>query len=169
MRRSSDISIGWRQSRDSEIPPYQATLDPADISGLTPGNHVLTVTVEDAKGNRTVQSDEVVLGLENTKAPETKETEGTQSSDNRNDQQNTQSRATLSSADIKEMTDRLLKELSPKREYILDRELLHQIEARTTEYASAGFYGRARPFRDVINDSFVNEQGLEKPVGFILR
>lgn len=152
----------------SEIAPYQATLDPTDISGLTPGNHVLTVTVEDAKGNRTVQSDEVVLGLEKTKTLETKETEETPSSDNRNDQQNTQSRATLSSADIKEMTDRLLKELSAKREYILDRELLHQIDARTTEYASAGFYGRARAFRDVINDSFVNEQGLEKPVGFIL-
>jgi hypothetical protein len=46
--------------------------------------------------------------------------------------------------------------------------LLHQIEARTTEYASAGFYSRARLFRDVVNDSFVNEQGLEEPLGFIL-
>jgi hypothetical protein len=102
------------------------------------------------------------------KATETKGAEETTTSDNRNDQQNTQNAQSLSSADVKDMTNRLLKELSPKREYVLDRELLHQIDARTAEYASAGFYSRARPFRDVINDSFVNEQGLEKPVGFIL-
>ena len=152
----------------SETPPYEATLDPADISGLTPGNHVLTVTVEDAKGNRTVQPDEVVLGVERVKATDANESENTTSANGSGNQQNTQNRQSLSAAEIKEMTDRLMKELSPKREYTLDRELLHQIEARTADYASPGFYSRARPFRDVINDSFVNQQGLEKPVGFIL-
>ena len=152
----------------SEIAPYEATLDPADISGLTPGNHVLTVTVEDAKGNRTVQPDEVVLGFETAKALDPKETEDKSSSNDSGDRQNALQGQRLSAVEIKEMTDRLLKELSPKREYTLDRELLHQIDARTAEYASAGFYSRARPFRDVINDSFVNQQGLEKPVGFIL-
>lgn len=152
----------------SEIPPYQATLDPADISGLTRGNHVLTVTVEDVKGNRTVQPEEVMLGFENVKAPETKESQETSSSRDSADQRSTQDRHSLSSADIKDMTDRLLKELSSKREYIVNRDLLHQINDRSAEYANAGFYARARGFRDVINDAFVNEQGLEKPVGFIL-
>ena len=152
----------------SEIAPYQATLDPADMSGLTPGNHVLTVTVEDHKGNRVVQPDEIVLGFETSIASDNTESNTNSSSDNGSDQQNTNARQSLSSADIKDMTERLLRELSSKREYILSRELLHQIDARTTEYANPGFYSRARPFRDVINDSFVNQQGLEKPLGFIL-
>ena len=46
--------------------------------------------------------------------------------------------------------------------------MLHQIEARTPDYVAAGFYNRARVFRDVINDSFINENGLEPPLGYIL-
>jgi hypothetical protein len=153
----------------SEIAPYEATLDPADISGLQPGNHVLTVTVEDDRGNRTVQADEIVLGFE---AAQTKtsdnNTEQGQSSSGQSDQQTTGEQQSLSAADIKQMSESLIRELSGKRDYILDRELLHQIQARTTEYASPGFFSRARPFRDVINDSFVNEQGLERPLGYVL-
>lgn len=152
----------------SEIAPYQATLDPADISGLTPGNHVLTVTLEDHDGNRVVQPDEIVLGFESSSASEIDDSSESSSSESGSGQQNSESRQSLSSADIKEMTERLLRQLANKREYVFSRELLHQIDARTSEYASAGFYSRARPFRDVINDSFVNEQGLEKPLGFIL-
>jgi hypothetical protein len=45
---------------------------------------------------------------------------------------------------------------------------MHQVESRTKEYTAGGFYGRARPFRDVINDAFINEQGLEPPLGYIV-
>lgn len=151
----------------SEIAPYHATLDPADISGLTPGNHVLTVTVEDHEGNREVQPDEIVLGFEGSSPAEITEN-ANPSSSSESSQRNTETRQKLSSADIKEMIESLLRQLTGKREYVLGRDLLHQIDARTVEYASPGFYRRARPFRDVINDSFVNEQGLEKPLGFIL-
>ena len=152
----------------SEIAPYQAMLDPADISGLTPGNHVLTATVEDDKGNRTVQPDEVVLGFEvaKIKPPESSEGPGPSSPGN-SGQQNSEQRQRLSTADIKQMSESLIKELS-RREYTLDREMLHQIEARTSDYVAAGFYNRARVFRDVINDSFINENGLEPPLGYIL-
>ena len=152
----------------SEIAPYQAMLDPADISGLTPGNHVLTATVEDDKGNRTVQPDEVVLGFEvaKIKSPESNEGPGP-SSPGSSGQQNSEQRQSLSTTDIKQMSENLIKELS-RREYILDREMLHQIEARTPDYVAAGFYNRARVFRDVINDSFINENGLEPPLGYIL-
>jgi len=153
----------------SEIAPYQATLDPADISGLTPGNHILTVTVEDDKGNRTVQPDEIVLGFEGpqSRTSDSGNDQG-QSTSGQSDQQNTSQTQTLSAADIKQMSENLIRELSSRREYTLDRELLHRIQERTAEYASPGFFSRARPFRDVINDSFVNEQGLEKPLGYVL-
>jgi hypothetical protein len=153
----------------SEIAPYQATLDPADISGLTPGNHVLTVIVEDDKGNRSIQADEVLLGFEKAQSSSGNDSQD----DNRqkppgdNDGLSTKVR-TFSAADVKQMSERLIRQLSGRHEYILNRELLHQIEARTADYATPGFYSRARPFRDVINDSFVNEQGLEKPLGYIL-
>ena len=153
----------------SEISPYQATLDPEDISGLQPGNHVLTVTVEDDRGNRSVQPDEVVLGFQaaQTKNSDNKTDQGQTGSDQRG-QQTTGGQQSLSAADIKRMSESLVRELSGKHDYVLDRELLHQIQARTSDYAAPGFFSRARPFRDVINDSFVNEQGLERPLGYVL-
>ena len=66
------------------------------------------------------------------------------------------------------MCERLLRGLANGREYVLNRDFLHEIQTRTSDYTNAGFYQRARPFRDVINDSFVNEQSLEKPLGYIL-
>ena len=153
----------------SEIPPYQASLDPEDISGLQPGNHVLTVTVEDDRGNRSVQPDEVLLGFA---APQTKNTDNNadqgQSRSDESGKQTTDRQQSLSAADIKQMCQNLIRELSGQRDYVLDRELLHQIETRASDYAAPGFFSRARPFRDVINDSFVNEQGLEKPLGYVL-
>jgi hypothetical protein len=153
----------------SEIPPYQAMFDPADISGLTPGNHVLTATVEDDKGNRSVQPEEVVLGFEvpKTKAPEGTNGPGPQTSGNESNQGGGAS-PNLTAADIKDLSDRLIKELNSKTAYTLDRDMLHQIQARTPEFAVNGFYERAKRFRDVINDSFVNEWGLEPPLGFVL-
>jgi FHA domain/Bacterial Ig domain len=154
----------------SEIPPYNAVLDPADLSGLTAGNHVLTVTIEDDKGNRRIQPEEIVLGFERAQITTPENNDGAVSSpspvsvDHPIDGQGEK----LSAADIKEMCDKLAKEVAGKNQYILDRELLHQVEARTADYAVGGFYSRARPFRDVINDSFINEQGLEPPLGYVM-
>src|SRR6185503_7920554 len=75
---------------------------------------------------------------------------------------------TLSATDIKDMCEKLAREVSRKEGYVFDRELLHQVEARTREYTVSGFHARARPFRDVINDSFINEQGLDPPLGYLI-
>jgi hypothetical protein len=153
----------------SEIAPYQAMLDPADITGLTPGNHVLTVTVEDDNGNRNIQPDEVVLGFEAAQVNASDSNTASTNSGSGSDESATRGTTrSLSAADIKEMCERLAREVSRKEGYIFDRELLHQIEARTGEYAVAGFHNRARPFRDVINDSFINEQGLDPPIGYLV-
>jgi hypothetical protein len=156
----------------SEIAPYQAMLDPADLSGLTAGNHVLTVTIEDEKGNRSVQPDEVVLGFDRTQAsaPEvtTQSEPASSGSNSSNEEPNRETARSFSATDIKDMCEKLAKEVSRKEGYIFDRELLHQVEARTREYTVSGFHARARPFRDVINDSFINEQGLDPPLGYLV-
>jgi pSer/pThr/pTyr-binding forkhead associated (FHA) protein len=153
----------------SEIPPYQAMLDPADISGLQPGNHVLTATIEDEKGNRTIQPDVVVLGFENARVngPDVSPSPPSAASPGSGDQQTGEQRTTLSTADIRSMCAGLAKEVSPKKDYDFDLELIHSVQARTKDYLAGGFYGRARKFRDVINDRFVQEQGLDPRLGYV--
>jgi hypothetical protein len=151
----------------SEIKPYQAMLDPADLSGLS-GNHILTVTVEDEKGNRRIQPEEVVLGFESAQVQPPDTNSVTNSPAASNEEVASEPSQTLSTTDIKDMCERLVKEVSRKEGYIFDRELLRQVETRTREYAVAGFHKRARDFRDVINDSFINEQGLDPPLGYLV-
>jgi hypothetical protein len=156
----------------SETWPYAATLDPLDISGLSAGDHVLTVVVEDDKGNRVVQPDEIILGFESqrNKSDETAQTANSSANSSTDEGSGTTDVTPqgVSIIEIKEMCERLLRQLSNGREYVLGRDLLHEIQTRTSDYATPGFSQRARPYRDVINDSFVNEQGLEKPLGYIL-
>lgn len=151
----------------SEIPPYQAMLDPADLSG-TSGNHILTVTVEDDKGNRRIQPDEVVLGFESSELQPPDSNPSPGSPPETTDQRISEPSRNLSTSDIRDMCEKLAREVSRKEGYIFDRELIHKVEARTREYVVAGFHRRARPFRDVINDSFINEHGLDPPIGYLV-
>ena len=152
----------------SEIAPYQAMLDPADLSGLTPGNHILTVTVEDEEGNRAVQPEEIVLGFEIAQVFSSGNNPSSGPTSDPGGPPDRNVSTSLSAADIKDMCEKLVREISRKEGYIYDRELLHQVEARTREYVVPGFHSRARPFRDVINDSFINEQGLDPPIGYLV-
>jgi hypothetical protein len=133
---------------------------------------VLTVVVEDDKGNRVVQPDEIILGFESqrNKSDETAQTANSSANSSTDEGSGTTDVTPqgVSIIEIKEMCERLLRQLSNGREYVLGRDLLHEIQTRTSDYATPGFSQRARPYRDVINDSFVNEQGLEKPLGYIL-
>lgn len=157
----------------SEVAPYDAVFDPADIQNLSGGNHILTAVVEDLEGTKTSQEETVVLAFEaaggGTVADGT-QTGGGEATGSSNQQANNarQTTSSVSSFDIKDMVARLSKQVSAKSDYAFDRDLIQQVQARTNEYASEGYYERARAFRDLINDTFVGEQGLDAPLGYIL-
>jgi hypothetical protein len=70
---------------------------------------------------------------------------------------------------VRDLCINLAQEFSPtKTEYEYDAEFLRQVQARTSDYVVEGFSERARPFRDVINTSFIEEQGLDQPLGYVL-
>ncbi|MGA9996651.1 MAG: FHA domain-containing protein [Pyrinomonadaceae bacterium] len=157
----------------SEVSPYDAVFDPADIQNLSGGNHILTAVVEDLEGAKTSQEETVVLAFENaggqTVVDDTQtgggETTGSSNQQTNSTQPNT---STVSSFDIKDMAARLAKQVSAKSDYSFDRDFIQQVQARTNEYAGEGYYERARAFRDLINDTFVGEQGLDAPLGYVI-
>ena len=155
----------------SEVAPYDAVFDPADIQNLSGGNHILTAVVEDLEGTKTSQEETVVLAFEatggQTVVDET-QTGGDQTGSSNQQTNNTRQTSSISSFDIKDMTARLAKQISPKSDYAFDSDFIKQVQARTTEYASDGYYERAHAFRDLINDTFVGEQGLDAPLGYII-
>lgn len=146
--------------------PYTASLDPKKFPDFSDGlNHSLKVAFEDAEGNQIVQPGEVLLVFETlatptptpdaTETPEVKPTPGKQDA----------KQASL--AEIQEMSRRLLKEFGGVN-YKLDQQFLQEVQKKTAEYASDGYFARAAPYRDLINLEFHKSNGLPPPLGHLL-
>jgi hypothetical protein len=154
----------------AEASPFDVMLDPSEIRGVRPGNHILSVVVEDQDGNKQLQKDSILIAFESGGGAGTTETpppleEGQNTG---GAQTNNGAAASVSVVEVRDFCIRLAKEFSSKTEYKYDSDFLRQVQARTSEYAVEGFSERARPFRDVINSSFIGEQGLDQPLGYVL-
>ena len=163
------FQLDGNEFASAEASPYDVMLNPTAVPGLSGGNHVLSVLVEDESGKKKIQEETVLLAFDTGSdgksyddgAPDVKPTTDQQSSDAR-------STSTVSAFDTKDMCSRLAKQISGKSDYVYDREFIQQVQTRTGEYLGGGFYARALPFRDVINDTFINEQGLPPPLGYVM-
>lgn len=75
--------------------------------------------------------------------------------------------ARLSEEEIKTLCESVSAKLAPARPVVFDAQFVQQIRARTKQYATAGFYARARLYRDAINEAFVGEQGIEASLAYL--
>ncbi|MBC7910324.1 MAG: Ig-like domain-containing protein, partial [Pyrinomonadaceae bacterium] len=155
----------------AETSPFDVLLDPSKFPDPGPGSHPLTIVVEDQEGNKKLQDESIDLAFDTSgSTPGASDTpppleEGQPGS---NPQPGNAS-ASVSVLEIRDFSIRLAKEFSSsKTEYKYDSDFLREVQARTSEYAVEGFYERARPFRDAINTSFIGEQGLDQPLGYVL-
>ncbi|HUE82075.1 MAG TPA: FHA domain-containing protein [Pyrinomonadaceae bacterium] len=150
----------------AETPPYDIILDPNRIQGLAPGNHILSIVVEDEDGEKKVQQETILLAFgtatttEATATPELNlpDDPGTSSIPI------TQSSGTL---DVTALSDRLAVQITRKSGYVFDREFSELIRLRANEYRVTGYTDRARRYRREINKAF-RDQGLDPLLGYIL-
>ncbi|HEY0544233.1 MAG TPA: FHA domain-containing protein [Pyrinomonadaceae bacterium] len=161
-----------REVVSAEASPFDVLLDPSQLRGLRPGNHILSVVVEDQDGNKQLQKDSILIALDanvgtgagaSETPPPLEEGQNTVGA-----QANNEAAASVSVVEVRDFCIRLAKEFSSKTEYKYDSDFLRQVQARVNDYAVTGFTERARPFRDVINSSFIGEQGLDQPLGYVL-
>jgi len=146
--------------------PFTATLDPKQFPELANGSlQSLQIVLEDAEGNKIMQPNEISLQFETieistpTPTPEivanvtpTPAKVG----------------AKVSGGETQEMSKRLLKEFSGTSNYKFDTEFLQEVQKKTGEYATEGYFQRAAAYKDVISVAFVQERNLDAPLGFIL-
>lgn len=157
----------------AETSPYDVVLESSALpSDLSSGRHEFTVVIEDEDGNKKLQEDSITLAFDvgGGSGPEAGDTPPPLDSGQTTPGGQAGNAATsLSVLEVRDLCIRLAKGFSSsKTEYKYDSEFLRQVQARTGEYAVEGFYERARPFRDVINTSFIGAQGLDPPLGYVL-
>jgi pSer/pThr/pTyr-binding forkhead associated (FHA) protein len=149
--------------------PFSASLDPDQFPNLADGGtYDLQVVLIDTKGNQVVQANPITLAFE-TIADEPKPTpEVVVVEDTPKIPQKSQGKQ-ISLAETQEMSNRLLKQFSGGFKYNLSNpQFLTQVQAKTNEFKTEGFFANAQKFDTSIRTAFVIEQNLDVPLGYIL-
>jgi pSer/pThr/pTyr-binding forkhead associated (FHA) protein len=148
--------------------PFAAKLDPKQFPELADGNlQSLRIVLEDADGNKIVQPSEIALAFETieiaapTATPEDIDAASTTATP-------LMTETKVSGGDAQEMAKNLVKEFSGAFEYKFDPQFIREVNGKTIEYATDGYFARAATYKDVIRVAFVQERNLDAPLGFIL-
>jgi pSer/pThr/pTyr-binding forkhead associated (FHA) protein len=148
----------------AETQPFSATLEPENFEQFKNDDlpHVLTVAVYDRNGKKTLQKDELNLAFGDAR--------GNEAADKPTDQKTgqTNAAATITLAETKAMAENLLKQFTHAAQYKFDPQFLREVQRRTNEFRTEGYWARASQYRDQINQAFVAEQGLDAPLGYVL-
>ena len=152
----------------SDTNSYDATIDPREFPELADGlNHSLRVVFEDEEGNSVGQPAEVLLAFETLATPTPTPVEIPTGDDTPRLPVQPREKE-ISLIDTKKMAENLVRQFPGDFRYRFDKQFLQEVQKKTAEYKTSGYYTRARQYRDVINESYVKEQNLEAPLGFML-
>lgn len=164
--------IDEEEVASSDRRPFSASIDPNLYPGLADGiDHKLKVVLVDSEGNRIPQNEEIALSFDTleTETPSPTPRVPGQQPTNGTTGGPSQQPGASTLTETKAMTDRVLPQLSGKAVYVTGNpQFLDAVSRTANEYVSAGYYGRAATFSDVISTEFIQERGLDPPLGFIL-
>ena len=154
---------------EMNVEPYTAQIDPKNYPELADGGlYALQVVLEDAQGNALPQTREVALQFE-TKEVKKPSPTPTAAGPTETPVMTGGKQPTL--IDVQKMTASVVgKFTGGSFKYNLSNpEFLGEVRKRTAEYSSSeGYFGRASVYRDIINQSFVRDKGLDASLPFIL-
>lgn len=162
------VVLNGQKIAEMNVEPYTAQIDPKNFPQLADGGlYALQVVLEDAQGNVLPQTREIALQFETreiTKPPTPTGPTATPTPTIAGGKQPTL-------IEIQKMTAGVVgKFTSGSFKYNLSNpEFLTEVRKRTAEYSSAeGYFGRATTYRDLINQSFVRDKGLDASLPYIL-
>lgn len=151
--------------------PFTVTLDPKEFPELSDGlDHSLQVILIDEKGEQISEPPPVLLAFETraiAKPDDTPEITQTNTQQQQSGDGGKSKLVTL--LDVQEMSNRFVKQFSPNFKYNLNnKQFLQEVQKKTSEYATEGYFQRAAQYRDVISVAYVRENNLDAPLGFVL-
>ena len=150
--------------------PFTVTLDPKDFPEMSDGlDHKLEIVLIDEQGQQIAQNSPVLLAFETRVVAKEEPTPDPRPSNDRPQQPiGTQSKK-VTLIEIQEMSNRFVKQFSPNFKYnVNNRQFLEEVQRKTAEYATEGYFERAAQYRDAISVAYVRENNLDAPLGFIL-
>lgn len=148
--------------------PYTATLDPKNFPQLSNGSlQSLQIVLQDTEGNKIIQPNEILLALETVEITTPSPTP-IDVGENPPPKKKDEKGGKASLIETQRMSETFIKQLSGNSKYTLDKKFMEEVQKKTADFISDGYFGRASAFKEVINKEFVKEQALDARLGFIL-
>ncbi len=161
------VMLNGKSIADLNVEPYTAQIDPKNYPELADGGlYALQVVLEDAQGNKIPQTREIALQFEtkevSTPTPKTEVTVTTTPPIQQGKQ--------VTLIDIQKMTAGVVGKFTGGnfKYNISNPEFLKEVQKKTGEYSSQGYFGRATNYKDVINQAFVRDKGLDASLPYLL-
>lgn len=147
--------------------PFKSSLDPAQFADPSDdGTHSLKIALIDENGEKIIQPGEIELYFDTLATP-TPTPEPTATPVNKPTPK-TMTGKTASVIETQEMCQTLLSEFKGLPKYRLDPQFLQEVQKKTAEYASDGYFARAQNYSEQIKVGYIQGAGLDAPLGFIL-
>lgn len=161
----------------SEEAPFSIAFNPADFPDFAADglDHKISLILEDENGNKIPQTTEVALAIETikTKKPKEDETpidiEQTNTPTTGDDDEESTNSANMSIIELQKLTKTILPQFAGKFEYQTNNQaFLQAVNQMTKEYASAGYFERAKKYNETIAKEFIQNRDLDPPLGYFL-
>lgn len=160
--------INGEEFANSTEQPFTAKLDPNRFPTLANGSlQKLQIVLEDEKGNKLIQPEGIDLAFETIEISTPTPTPEEEIAGNPTPTPG-KSGGKVSVGEVQEMSKNLIKEFSGNLNYKFDTQFLQEVQKKTGEFTEDGYYARAAAYKDIIRVAFVQERGLDAPLGFIL-
>lgn len=155
---------------DATEQPYTATIDPKQFPDLANGGvQAIQIVLEDAEGNKIVQPSDFALVLE-TKEIATPTPTPEEIAENQTPTPKPEKGKKVSLSDTQEASKKLITQFSSGtfKYNTSNPQFLQEVQKKTAEMVSEGYFARAQKYKDVINVAFVQEANLGAPLGYVL-
>ncbi len=162
------VMLNGKSIADLNIEPYEAQIDPKNYPELADGGlYALQLVLEDAQGNKIPQTREIALQFETKEvATPTPKTGPSETPTPTVTQQGKQ----ITLIDVQKMTAAVVGKFTGGnfKYNISNPEFLKEVQKKTGEYSSEGYFGRATNYKDFINQAFVRDKGLDASLPYLL-
>ena len=163
--------LDGKEFADASDRPFSAKIDPKQLANFADGfEHSLSVILIDDEGNQIKQNVDIPLAFDTieTATPNRDKAEIAENIETPASTPKPQTEENISLIDAQKMTKNVVKQFSGNFAYTFDKQFLQEINKKTSEVVSEGYFARAQKYRDTINVAFVQEQNLDPPLGFLL-
>lgn len=161
--------VDGQKIKEVTEPPFKAEFNPDQFPDLADGfPHTIWIDLEDDTNEKIEQAYKVEELYVETREVEVAENTEPPDDEDPNPKKPKDTTGKTSIIDLNNFSKDFIKTLPANSQFSPDADFLEDVQKLIPEYTSAGYFARAAKYRDVINEAYIKERGLDASLGYIL-